>query len=59
MRLEKPVWVCDPRKHKTCPKTACQTDCWYTRHEEYAQDGTGPVWEVFDDEEAKLEKEDH
>ena len=26
---------------------------------EYAQDGTGPVWEVFDDEEAKLEKEDH
>lgn len=29
-------YKCDPEKHKDCPKDACQKECFYTTHKEFA-----------------------
>ena len=29
-------YKCDPKKNVNCPKTLCQTECFYTVHKEYA-----------------------
>lgn len=43
----KALYKCDPEKNTSCPKTACQTDCFLTSNREYSIDGI-PM--VFDEE---------
>lgn len=31
-------YKCDPKKNYQCRKTACQSECFFTTHKEYAKD---------------------